>query len=118
MKMRVASVPAAMLEDRVTHLERRMSAMEGFVLISIVRQVHVDLLGFQEQVVARFDALENKLDAKFDRLDARLDRLDAKVSGLDAKFGGLDTKFDALNAKLDAMPRAVAEIVTALLKKT
>jgi hypothetical protein len=98
----------AMIEQRVTTLERRMS-LEGQVgfLIPIVRQVHLDLLGFKEDVDARFGSLESKFDTKFASLENKVDRMDAKFT----------RKFSELDAKVDAMPRAVAEIVSGLIKK-
>ena len=98
-------MPAATLEERVTSLERRMSELEGQVgyLIPLVRQVHLDLLGFKEDVDERFNAV----DARFDRLETKVDRMDAKFT----------QRFGSLEAKVDAMPRAVAEIVVDLLKK-
>jgi uncharacterized protein YlxW (UPF0749 family) len=106
---------AATLEERVTGLERRMSDLEGQVgfLIPLVRQIHLDLLGFKEDVDRRFKTT----DAKIDRLDAKVDRLDAKVDRLDAKVDQLNAKVNQLDAKVDAMPRAVAEIVAEIIKK-
>jgi hypothetical protein len=112
----------AALEDRVTSLERRMSELEGQVgfLIPTLRQVHLDLLGFKEQVEQRFE----KVDRRFDAMDRRLDAMDGKVDGLDAKVDGvavevgrLGAQVQRLDAKVDAMPRAVAEIVSGLIKK-
>jgi chaperonin cofactor prefoldin len=96
---------AATLEQRVTSLERRMSEMEGQVgfLLPTLRQVHLDLLGFKDEVGARFTLLENKVDS----LESKVDRMDAKFT----------RKFSDLDAKVDAMPRAVAEIVSGLIKK-
>jgi hypothetical protein len=112
----------ATVEDRVTRLEQRMSEMEGQVgfLIPVVRQVHLDLLGFKEDVEQRF----GKVDRRFDAIDRRFDGLDAKVDGLAVEVGRLgaqvnrlDAKVTGLDAKVDAMPRAVAEIVAGLIKK-
>jgi uncharacterized protein YdcH (DUF465 family) len=71
-----------------------MSELEGQVgcLIPLVRQVHLDLHGFKEEVYERFNAV----DARFDRLESKVDKLDSKV---------------------EAMPRAVAETVVGLMKK-
>jgi hypothetical protein len=98
-------MPAATLEERVTSLERRMSELEGQVgyPIPLVRQVHLDLLGFKEDVDERFNAV----DARFDRLEIKVDRMDTRFT----------ERFGSLEAKVDAMPRAVAEIVVDLLKK-
>jgi hypothetical protein len=109
---------AATLEQRVTSLERRVSEMEGQVgfLIPLIRQVHLDLLGFKGDVDTRFTSLENKvdgLDAKFTSLDNKVDRMDDKFT---RKFSELDSKVNRLDAKVDAMPRAVAEIVSGLIK--
>ena len=95
-------MPVGTLEDRVTSLERRMSELEGQVgfLIPLVRQIHLDLLGFKDDVDQSFEALDRKFTQKFDHLDAKFTR-----------------KFDQLDAKVDAMPRAVAEIVTVLVAK-
>ena len=100
---------ATTLEERVTILERRMSELEGQVgfLLPLVRQIHLDLLGFKEEVDERFDAIDVKFTRKFEHVDARFDRLEAKVGG----------EFSRLEAKIDAMPRAVAETVIDLLKK-
>jgi outer membrane murein-binding lipoprotein Lpp len=116
----------ATLEDRVTSLERRMSELEGPVgfLLPTVRQIHLDLLGFKEDVGARFDRMDAKFTHKFDSLDAKFDglatevgRLGAQVNRFDAKVDRLDAKVNGLDAKVDAMPRAVAEIVAGLIKK-
>jgi chaperonin cofactor prefoldin len=103
---------AATLEQRVTSLERRMSEMEGQLgfLLPTSRQVHLDLLGFKEDVDARF----TKVDARFTSLENKVDSLENKVDRMDAKF---TRKFSELDAKVDAMPRAVAEIVAGLIKK-
>jgi chaperonin cofactor prefoldin len=103
---------AATLEQRVTSLERRMSEMEGQLgfLLPTLRQVHLDLLGFKEDVDARF----TKVDARFTSLENKVDSLENKVDRMDAKF---TRKLSDLDAKVDAMPRAVAEIVSGLIKK-
>jgi uncharacterized coiled-coil protein SlyX len=110
---------AATLEQRVTSLEQRMSEMEGQVgfLIPVVRQVHLDLIGFKEDVDARFTSLENRftsLENKVDRMD---DKFTRKFGELDSKVNRLDAKVNGLDVKVDAMPRAVAEIVAGLIKK-
>jgi uncharacterized protein YicC (UPF0701 family) len=82
------------------------------VPISTVRQIHVDLLGFKEQFVARFDALESKLDAKFNAYRAKFDRLGAKRDRLGEKLDAkLESKFNTIESKVDAMPRALAKVV-------
>ena len=105
----------ATLEDRVTRLEQRISEMEGQVgfLIPVVRQVHLDLLGFKEVVEQRSE----KVDQRFDAIDRRFDAVDAKVDGLAVEVGRLGAQVHRLDAKVDAMPRAVAEIVSGLIKK-
>jgi chaperonin cofactor prefoldin len=114
---------AATLEQRVTSLERRMSEMEGQLgfLLPTLRQVHLDLLGFKEDVDDRFTSLENDLrrfkedvDTRFTSLENKVDSLENKVDRMDDKF---TRKFSELDAKVDAMPRAVAEIVSGLIKK-
>src|SRR5438093_11590299 len=110
---------AAPLEQRVTRLERRMSELEGQVgfLIPIVRQVHLDLLGFKEDVDARFTSLESRVDQMDAKFTHKFDHLDAKFDGLAAEVGRLGAQVNRLDAKVDAMPRAVAEIVSGLIKK-
>lgn len=110
----------ATLEDRVTSLEWRMSHLQGQVLISTVRQIHLDLLDFKSGVEARFNALESRFDClecKFDRLEGKIDSLGARVDGLANDVDRICAQFDRLNAKVDAMPRVIAEIVSGLLKK-
>ena len=101
-------MPAATLEERVTSLERRMSDLEGQVgfLLPPVRQIHLDLLGFKEEVEERLEQVDRRfeqIDQRFEQVDRRFDRLEAKM---DAKFERLE----------DVMPRAVAETVVELLK--
>src|SRR5262245_10562819 len=115
-------MPTATLEDRVTRLEQRMSEMEGQVgfLLPTLRQVHLDLLGFKENVEQRFEKVGRRFDAmdsKFDAMDHKFDGLDAKVDGLAVEVGRLGAQVNRLDAKVDAMPRAVAEIVAGLIKK-
>jgi len=110
----------ATLEQRVTSLEWRMSQLQGQVLISTVRQIHLDLLDFKRGVEARFNAVESRFDClecKFDRLEGKVGSLGAKVDGLTSKAGRICAQLERLNAKLDAMPRAVAEIVAGLIRK-
>jgi|SRR5215475_9699098 len=110
----------AKLEDRVTSLERRMSELEGQVgfLIPVVRQVHLDLLGFKEQVEQRFEQVDRRFDVMDRRFDGLEAKFDAKFDGLAAEVGRLGAQVNRLDAKVDAMPRAVAEIVSDVLKKS
>jgi hypothetical protein len=66
------------LEERVTTLERRVSELEGQVgfLIPTVRQIHLDLLDFKEQVDRRFD----QVDRRFDRLETKVDAMPRAVA--------------------------------------
>jgi polyhydroxyalkanoate synthesis regulator phasin len=113
-------MPKATLEDRVKKLERRMSDLEGQVgfLIPIVRQVHLDLLEFKEQVEHRSEAIDDKFTRKIDGLNTKFIGLNTKFDGLGAKFdrlavevGRLDTKMLRFEAKIDALPRTIAKIV-------
>ena len=67
-----------------------------------------DNRSFEEQVFARFDAM----DARFDSMEARFDSMEARF---DKRFDGLDIRVQALEARsLDTKPiweRALTEIL-------
>jgi len=102
-------MPAATLEERVTSLERRMSDLEGQVgfLLPLVRQIHLDLLGFKEEVDEQFQAMDAKIDRLEGKMEGRFNQLESRV----------DARFNQLESRVDAMPRAVAETVVEMLKK-
>lgn len=106
-------MPTATLEERVTSLERRKSDLEGQVgfLLPLVRQIHLDLLGFKEQIEERFEYVDERFEQTNDKIDHLDARIDAKIERLEAR---MDMKFKRLE---DSMPRAVAETVVELLKK-
>lgn len=78
------------LEAEIRDLKRRVGELEGgfSFLTNQVRDVHRDLLGFQQQT----EAWQQKADQQSDRVEARLNSLETKV---------------------EAIPRALAEVVHA-----
>ena len=93
---------ARTLEQRVDALELRMSELEGQVgfLLPLVKQLHVDVLRFEEKTSERFDHLEG-----------RFDNLEGKADGLEGKFDRLETFVSSLDHKVDALPRVLAEVL-------
>jgi predicted nuclease with TOPRIM domain len=104
------------LEQRVDALELRMSELEGQVgfLLPLVKQLHVDVLRFEEKTTERFARLEGKVD----RLEGKVDRLEGKVDGLEGRFDRLETFVVSLDQKVDALPRVLAEMLDDRAKRT
>jgi predicted nucleic acid-binding Zn-ribbon protein len=87
------------VEAEIRDLKRRISELEGSsgFLTDQVKNVHKDLLAFQERTEARFDRLEHKVDG-----------LDRRVGGLNDKIDSLDRKIEA---KVDGLAKALPGIV-------
>lgn len=66
------------LERRVQELERRVSELEGNIgfIIPTMRQIHLDLLGFKEEALERFAAV----DRRFDTLERKVDALPRAIA--------------------------------------
>jgi chaperonin cofactor prefoldin len=64
-----------------------------------VKQLHIDVLRFEEKTNARLDRLEGKVD----RLEGKVDRLETFVVSLDRK--------------VDALPRVLAEMLDERVKR-
>ena len=88
-------------DAEIRDLKRRVGELEGGFgfLTNQVRDVHRDLLGFQQATEQRFDSV----DRRFDKLDQKVDRLDGRMENLDAK--------------VDALPHALAETMREVLGK-
>lgn len=102
-------------DAEIRDLKRRVGELEGGFgfLTNQVRDVHRDLLGFQQAAEQRFDKVDrrfNSVDQRFDGVDRRFDKLDQKVDRLDSKIEGID-------AKVDALPHALAETMREVLGK-
>ena len=95
-------MPSRTLEQRVDALELRMSELEGQVgfLLPLVKQLHIDLLRFEE-----------KTNERLDRLEGKVDRLEGKVDRLEGRFDRLETFVVSLDHKVDALPRVLAEML-------
>lgn len=89
------------VEAEIRDLKRRVGELEGGFgfLTNQVRDVHRDLLGFQQATEQRFD----RLDDRMDRLDGGMDRLDGRM--------------DRMETKVDALPKALAETVREIIGK-
>ena len=65
-------------DAEIRDLKRRVGELEGGFgfLTNQVRDVHRDLLGFQQSTEQRFDGLENRMD----RLEGKVDALPQAVA--------------------------------------
>jgi chaperonin cofactor prefoldin len=106
---------ARTLEQRVDALELRMSEVEGQVgfLLSLVKQLRIDVLRFEENTIERFDRIEGKVD----RLEGIVIGLTGKVDRLEGKVDRLETSLVSLDHKVDALPRALAEMLDERVKR-
>ena len=73
---------------------------------------------FEEQVFARFDAMEarsSSMEMRFDGLNARFDAMETRFDGVETRLDSLDVRLQVLEAKaLDTKPiweRALVEIL-------
>jgi hypothetical protein len=85
------------VEAEIRDLKRRFGELEGSFpfLTGQLRDVHRDLLGFQQGT----EDWQRKADQRFDRTEMRLDRV--------------ETRLETLDGKVDELPRALAEVVRA-----
>ena len=93
-------------DAEIRDLKRRVGELEGgFAFVTNeVRDVHRDLLGFQQMTEQRFDGV----DQRFDAVDKRFD-------SLDKRFGSLDQRTNRIESKVDALPHALAETMREIL---
>ena len=93
-------------DAEIRDLKRRVGELEGGFgfLTNQVRDVHRDLLGFQQAAEQRFDGV-----------DQRFDGVDRKLDGVDRRLDGLNQKVDRLDAKVDALPHALAQTMREVL---
>jgi len=82
------------VEAEIRDLKRRVSELEGSFgfLTNQVKDVHRDLLAFQENTEQRFDRIEGRfgqVDGRLDRVDGRLDRVEKGVKDLRHDMPGI-----------------------------
>jgi len=82
------------VEAEIRDLKRRVSELEGpfGFLTNQVKDVHRDLLAFQENTEQRFDRIEGRfgqVDGRLDRVDGRLDRVEKGVKDLRHDMPGI-----------------------------
>jgi hypothetical protein len=82
------------VEAEIRDLKRRGSELEGSFgfLTNQVKDVHRDLLAFQENTEQRFDRIEGRfgqVDGRLDRVDGRLDRVEKGVKDLRHDMPGI-----------------------------
>ncbi len=79
------------VEAEIRDLKRRVSELEGSFgfLTQQVKNVHKDLLAFEEKTEHSFKVV----DKRFDRLDGKFGALDRKI---DAKVDGLARSFPSI----------------------
>jgi len=82
------------VEAEIRDLKRRVSELEGpfGFLTNRVKDVHRDLLAFQENTEQRFDRIEGRfgqVDGRLDRVDGRLDRVEKGVKDLRHDMPGI-----------------------------
>ncbi len=51
------------------------------------------------QILARFDQLEEKMDKKFENIDQRFESIDQRFESIDQRFESIDQRFDSLDKK-------------------
>ena len=102
-------------DAEIRDLKRRVGELEGGFgfLTNQVRDVHRDLLGFQQAAEQRFDGI----DERFDSVDQKFNGVDRRFDGLDQKVDRLDGRMENLEAKVDALPLALAETMREVLGK-
>jgi len=76
------------VEAEIRDLKRRVGELEGSFgfLTRQVRNVHKDLLAFEEKTEHRLDRMESKVDVLDRKIDSKFDALDRKI---DSKVDGL-----------------------------
>jgi len=82
------------VEAEIRDLKRRVSELEGpfGFLTNRVKDVHRDLLAFQENTEQRFDRIEGRfgqVDGRLDRVNGRLDRVEKGVKDLRHDMPGI-----------------------------
>ena len=82
------------VEAEIRDLKRRVSELEGSFgfLTNQVKDVHRDLLAFQENTEQRFDRIDGRFgqaDGRLDRVDGRLDRVEKGVKDLHHDMPGI-----------------------------
>ncbi len=82
------------VEAEIRDLKRCVSELEGpfGFLTNQVKDVHRDLLAFQENTEQRFDRIEGRfgqVDGRLDRVDGRLDRVEKGVKDLRHDMPGI-----------------------------
>ena len=82
------------VEAEIRDLKRRVSELEGSFgfLTNQVKDVHRDLLAFQENTEQRFDRIEGRfgqVDGRLDRVDGRRDRVEKGVKDLRHDMPGI-----------------------------
>ena len=61
---------------------------------------------FEEQVFARFDAMEARSDTmetRFDGMNARFDTIETRFDAIETRFDGVETRLDSLDVRLQVL---------------
>jgi hypothetical protein len=99
------------VESEIRDLKRRVGKLEGgFGFLTQVRTVHLDLLGFQSQTIARFDGVDGRLG----RVEKDIREVKADVAGLKSDVAGLKTEVSGLRSDL---PSIVGDVMREVLRE-